>query len=556
MGTVKALADRYHSGWLAAHPFDASYVGVPGYDEAVPDASPAGEDLRRSEVEVVLAEADSIDATMLNDADAVTLGCLRSNAEAELFELAAREGDHLVTTMPFKGPAFFLGVAARASLPDARAAADYLSRLAAAGPWIDQQVENLRAGAAKGRLPVSPLVENTIRWAEPYITSDVPEPLTAPNPPDSWDGASAWLERRDALARDVVRPALVRWVAQLQQLLPRARPADRPGLVYLPGGDADYQAAIQVNTTLPLTADELHQDGLDEVERLEARAVQLGSMIGLRDLEAVHRAAVAASGGQDPTVAIDAARRAVRRAEEVISAVISPPYPPPCEVTPMPAVVAAAGAPPHYSPPRMDGTQPGTYWFNTEQPTAGAGWDLEVTAFHEAVPGHHLQVARLQAIRDLPAMQRDREVNVFSEGWGLYTEQLADEIDLYSSAEALLGATTMALMRAARLVIDTGLHAHGWSRNRAMEYFAEHVPLPPEFRASEVDRYISWPGQALSYQTGKQQILRIRAETSSRVGASFSLPTFHSQVLDSGFLPIPVLEAKLARWRPTSAPPT
>ncbi len=239
MGTVRVLADRYHSGWLAAHPFDASYMGVPGYDEAVPDASPAGEDLRRSEVEVVLAEADSIDTTMLNDADAVTLGCIRSNAEAELFELAAREGDHLVTTMPFKGPAFFLGVAARATLPDARAAADYLSRLAAAGPWIDQQVENLRAGVAKGRLPVSPLVENTIRWAEPYITSDVPEPLAAPNPPDGWDGASAWLERRDALARGVVRPALVRWVALLQQLLPRARPADRPGLVYLPGGDAD-----------------------------------------------------------------------------------------------------------------------------------------------------------------------------------------------------------------------------------------------------------------------------------------------------------------------------
>jgi uncharacterized protein (DUF885 family) len=556
MATVKALADRYHSGWLAAHPFDASFMGVPGYDEAVPDASPAGEESRRSEVEVVLAEADGMGSTMLNDADAVTLGCIRSNAEAELFELAAREGDHLVTTMAFKGPAFFLGVAARTSLPDAQAATDYLSRLEAAGPWIDQQVENLRAGAAKGRLPVAPLVENTIRWAEPYITSDVPEPLTAPNPPISWDGAPAWLERRDALARDVVRPALVRWVALLRELLVRARPADRPGLVYLPGGDADYQGAIQVNTTLPLTADQLHQDGLDEVERLEARAVQLGSMIGLRDLEAVHRAAIAASAGQDPTVAIDAARRAVRRAEETISAVISPPYPPPCAVTPMPSVLAAAGAPPHYSPPRMDGAQPGTYWFNTQQPTAGAGWDLEVTAFHEAVPGHHLQVARLQAIRDLPAMQRDREVNVFSEGWGLYTEQLAEEIALYSSAEALLGATTMALMRAARLVIDTGLHAHGWSRDRAMEYFAAHVPLPPEFRASEVDRYISWPGQALSYQTGKQQILRIRAETRSRVGASFSIPTFHGQLLDSGFLPIPVLEAKLARWRPTSAPPT
>jgi uncharacterized protein (DUF885 family) len=144
-------------------------------------------------------------------------------------------------------------------------------------------------------------------------------------------------------------------------------------------------------------------------------------------------------------------------------------------------------------------------------------------------------------------MQRDREVNVFSEGWGLYAEQLAEEIGLYSSTEALIGATIGALLRAARLVIDTGLHARGWSRDRAMEYFAEHVPLPARFRASEVDRYISWPGQALSYQTGKQQILRIRANTKSRLGASFSLPDFHTQLLDSGCLPIPVLEAKLAR---------
>jgi uncharacterized protein (DUF885 family) len=547
MGTVKALADRYHTGWLVAHPFDASYMGVPGYDDAVPDASSAGEALRRSEVQAVMAETSRIEPATLDSADAVTLGCVRSNAEAELLELAARESEYLVTTMPFKGPALFLSIVGRTTLPDARAAADYLRRLAASGPWIDQQVENLRAGAAKGRLPVSPLVEDTIRWAQLHTSSEVPQPLAAPKPPDGWDGAPDWRERRDALASDVVRPALLRWVEVLQELLPRARPADRPGLVYLPGGDADYQAAILINTTLALTADELHQDGLDEVERLEARAVQLGSTIGLKDLEAVHRAVLTASESRDASAAIVAAQQAVRRAEDMVSAVLFPPYPPPCAVTAMPSVVASSGASPHYSPPSADGTRPGRYWFNTEQPTAGAGWDLEVTAFHEAVPGHHLQFARLQSIPDLPAMQRDREVNVFSEGWGLYAEQLAEEIGLYSSTEALIGATVMALMRAARLVIDTGLHARGWSRDRAMDYFAAHVPLPARFRSAEVDRYISWPGQALSYQTGKEQILRIRANTKSRLGASFSLSAFHTQLLESGCLPIPVLEAKFAR---------
>jgi uncharacterized protein (DUF885 family) len=231
------------------------------------------------------------------------------------------------------------------------------------------------------------------------------------------------------------------------------------------------------------------------------------------------------------------------------------PLPPPCEVTPMPAVIAASGMAPHYTPPRLDGARPGTYWFNTHRPTAGAGWDLEGVAFHEAVPGHHLQLSRMQLLDDLPAMQRQRSLTVFSEGWGLYAEQLAEEMGLYSDVRALLGSLTTALMRAARLVVDTGLHAFGWSRDQALEFFVDHVPMPREFLVSEVDRYIVMPGQALAYQTGKIEILRMRDETRARLGDAFSLPKFHAAVLDSGSLPMPVLEAHLGRWaQATTAP--
>jgi uncharacterized protein (DUF885 family) len=214
----------------------------------------------------------------------------------------------------------------------------------------------------------------------------------------------------------------------------------------------------------------------------------------------------------------------------------------------MPQVVASSGMAPHYSPPRLDGSRPGTFWFNTECPTAGTGWDLEVVAFHEAVPGHHLQLSRIQLLTDLPALQRQRSVTVFSEGWGLYAEQLAGEIGLYSGTEGTLGALAASLMRAARLVIDTGLHDLGWSRQKAVDFYVAHVPMPVEFLANEVDRYIIWPGQALAYLTGKLEILRLRDEARRALGGGFALPDFHGAVLDSGSLPMPVLEEKIRFW--------
>ena len=214
----------------------------------------------------------------------------------------------------------------------------------------------------------------------------------------------------------------------------------------------------------------------------------------------------------------------------------------------MPEVVAVSGAAPHYTPPRLDGGRPGTFWFNTRRPTAGTGWDTEVVAFHEAVPGHHLQLSRLQLLTSLPDLQRQRSIAVFSEGWGLYAEQLAEEAGLYADERGLLGSFSTSLMRAARLVVDTGIHAFGWSRERALGFLVEHVPMPREFLAAETDRYVVMPGQALAYLTGKLEILRIRDEARKRLGPAFSLPAFHGAVLDHGSLPMPTLARSIAGW--------
>jgi uncharacterized protein (DUF885 family) len=439
-------------------------------------------------------------------------------------------------------------VAARTVLVDPEAAGAYLERLRRSGGWIDQLSERLRAGAAKGRFPVAPLVQEAITWAQAVLAEPVPAALAAPQPPAGWDGEAAWRAERDAIVADVVTPALRRWVAGITELAPRARPAEQAGLVHLPGGEADYARAVRTHTTLPLTATQLHQTGLDEIDRLEARAVELGAELGLADLAAVFDALRASAGSVPPEESIEAALAAVRRAEAAAADVFPQPLPPPCAVTAMPTVVGASGMAPHYSPPRLDGTRPGTYWFNVDRPTAGTGWDLEGVAFHEAVPGHHLQLSRIQQLTDLPAFQRQRSITVFSEGWGLYAEQLAEEMGLYSGIEGELGAVTTSLMRAARLVVDTGLHALGWSRQQALDFFTAHVPLPAGFLATEIDRYIIMPGQALAYLTGKLEILRLRDEARTALGEGFSLPEFHAAVLDQGSLPMPVLQASIDAW--------
>jgi len=544
----RELADRFHEEWLAENPFSATMYGIPGHDADVPDDSPEGEAAWRSRLVEVFSEAQAVDTATLSEPDRVTLACLIEAAERDIVGMDLAAPDHTVTSMPFAGPAVLFAVLARTVLLTSEAAGDYVTRLQRSGAWLDQLTDRLRDGASRGRLPVAPLVAQAITWADEILGKDVPAAVIAPQPPAGWPGESSWREERDAAARDVIKPALARWVALLRELLPQARPAEQPGLIYLAGGDADYAGAIRLHTTLPLTPEQLHKTGLDHIAALEERALELGAEIGLRDLASVLDAIRASAGNASPEESMAAARDAVRRAEARAGEVFPAPLPPPCEVSPMPDVVAASGMAPHYSPPRLDGGRPGTYWFNTAKPTAGTGWDLEGVAFHEAVPGHHLQLSRLQLLTDLPALQRQRSLTVFSEGWGLYAEQLAEEIGLYSNTESLLGAVTASLMRAARLVVDTGLHHFGWSREQAVQFFVDHVPLPRGFCESEVDRYIIMPGQALAYLTGKLELLRLRDAAQRQLNGNFSLPAFHSAVLDSGSLPLPVLRDHIDAW--------
>jgi uncharacterized protein (DUF885 family) len=549
MNPARDLAGRFHERWLHVNPFAASMYGISGYDDLMPDDSEAGHQAWRAEAMRFGAEAAALTETAgLTQADKITLDCVTQAVAVELSGVDMAAEEHTVTAMHYGGPAGFLAVAARTVLLDTEAAEAYLTRLRRSGAWLDQITRRLTDGAARSRLPVASLAGQAVTWAEGVLAHPEKSPVLSPEPPENFTRASDWEAERRTIANEVVHPALARWVETVKDLLPKARPDDKAGLTWLPGGDEDYAQAIRVCTTLPLTAAGLHQTGLDHVAALEKRAAELGARIGLRSLEDVFAALRGSAGQLTPEEAIDRATAAVRRAEERAGEVFPAPLPPPCEVTPMPDVVALGGAAPHYTPPRLDGGRAGTFWFNTKRPTAGTGWDIDAVAFHEAVPGHHLQLSRLQLLDHLPALQRQRSLPVFSEGWGLYAEQLAEETGLYADERALLGAISASLMRAVRLVVDTGLHALGWSRERAVEYAVAHVPMPAGFMASEIDRYLVMPGQALCYLTGKLEILRLRDEARSRLGGQFSLPGFHAAILDHGSLPMPTLDRSVRSW--------
>lgn len=542
---VPALADELMDTLLAADPFLATGLGLREYDALLPDPTAEAEAALDAALATIAARADELRPG--NEADGITAGVIRAVCDQRRKRLACRSEEFTVSAMPIGGAPALCAIAARTVLPDPPAAADYLSRLRAAPQWLDGTTERLREGRAKGRLPVGELVDQAISWADRTLATPLPPAFTGIAAPAGWAGAPAWRAAVDDVVREQITPAIARWRDLLLELRSQARPDAQPGLSAVPGGADDYARLVGVHTTLVVTPDELHRVGLDTMAQLTDEALGLGAELGLAGLDEIVVAARLAATGGDARAAITAAQAAIVRAESRAGELMPAPLPDPCAVEPMPQSVGESGMAPHYTRPRRDGSRPGTFWFNTLRATAGTGWDLEAVAFHEAVPGHHSQLARLQLLPDLPMLQQ-LSMTVHAEGWGLYAEKLAEEVGLYSGPRARLGLRCTTMLRAARLVVDTGLHAFGWSRERATRYMLEHVALPESFLVNEVDRYIAWPGQALAYLSGQREILRLRADARAALGARFDLPGFHAAVLDSGSVPMPVLAGIVARW--------
>jgi uncharacterized protein (DUF885 family) len=543
------LADQVLGRWFGAEPVDATLLGVPGHDDRLADLSAEAEQRLRSDLGGFAERGDALASSAMDSAGALTATIVAQHARIRIDMIDAGLVGYGISDRMGSPVAEVFMCLPMITLSGPEAARDMLTRLGALPTFIEQATQRHREGLAAGLPPVRLLVQGAIAQLDRYL-ADGPGALLAgqQGPPE----AQSFVVDRTRVLADAVWPALARYRDVLSaEFLPVGRPDDRAGLCWLPGGDERYAALTRAHTTTDWSPQRMHQTGLDLIAGLTEEFAEVGERVfGTRDL-----AAISARLRNDPALRwrdgeelLAAARAAIARAEAEAPRWFGRIPPQRCQVEPVPAATAPAAPAAYYMVPTLDGSRPGIYYANTYQAENRGRYTCEVTAFHEAVPGHHIQLTLAQGLTDLPLLRRLLNVNAYGEGWGLYCERLADEMGLYSDDIARLGMLTKDAMRAGRLVVDTGLHAKGWSRQQAIDYLTQNTPMPVPEIVSEVDRYIAAPGQALSYMVGRLEIQRIRAEAQRRLGDRFDIRAFHDRLLADGSLPMTVLDRVMTAW--------
>ncbi|MGK3203059.1 DUF885 domain-containing protein [Amycolatopsis sp. MEPSY49] len=547
MTAVTELAEEFVEALFAADPLTPALLGIRPAEPGLPDLSAEAEQAHRATLAEFAERARALDAEELSAEDRVTRDVLIATAEDRVAAIDSRMAEFTVTDIMVAPAASLLMVLPMTTVTAGEAAEAQLGRLAAVPEYLRQAARRHAEGIAAGRTPVAHLVEAAIAHLDRYLAAPEADPLRRQPAPDEEFG-----RRRDELLADVVRPAFAEYRAFLDtEVRPHGRPADRPGVKWLPGGEETYARLAKVHTTTDRTPEELHRTGLDVIDSLAAEYRELGQKVfGTDDLAEIFERLRTdpALRWNDAEELLETARTAVARATAEAPKWFGDVPSQPCRVEAVPEEAAPGAPPAYYLRPAADGSRPGIYFANTYEATERFRHSAESVAFHEAVPGHHFQLSIATGLTDLPLLRRIGTFTAYTEGWGLYSERLAEEMGLYSDDVARLGMLTADSMRAGRLVVDTGLHALGWSRQQAVDYLAENTPMARVEIEAEVDRYIAWPGQALAYMVGRLEIQRIRARAEERLGSRFDVRAFHDLVLAGGALPLSALASVVDEW--------
>jgi uncharacterized protein (DUF885 family) len=549
--TLDRLGDEYVQAHYGADPFTATIFGVTGFDAEVPDPGRAAAAHLHHRLAALATELAGVDPATLAPTDRVSHGMLARLLRDEQETLRAGL-DEVAVTATGTGPlAQVVSTVPAASVADAPAARAYLDRLRRVPDYIDGWRRRYADAKADGRYPTAVGVRQAIAQLDAYLATPVDrDPLVRPTPGAGVE-ADAWRARAAELVGSGIRPALARYRTTLaDDLLPVARPDERVGVCHVPGGDAGYAGLVRTHTTTELSADEIHRTGLDLVAQLRDEFAERGARaLGTGDVaELLERLREdLALRFSDPAQLMDAATGPLRRAEAALPDRFHRYDIAPCVVREMDPAEAENAVLGYYLPPAADGSRPGAHVVNTSRPWLRLRFEYEALAFHESVPGHHLQFAVAQSRTDLPGFRRFAYVTAHSEGWGLYAERLGDEMDLYTDELSRLGMVSFDAWRACRLVVDTGLHLHGWSRDRAIAYMRDNTALSATNIANEVDRYIADPGQALAYLIGRLRIVALRDRLRAERGSAFDIRAFHHNMLVHGSLPLDMLE-EVAGW--------
>lgn len=543
-GSVRQIADHYWDLLLEIEPFVGTEVGDERFDDLLPDPSEAGRE-RAAAIHAEAAQAAAgFDRGSLDSVERTTLEVMEAIATRGLAEIEARL-DRLTCVSHMGGPGELLALMGGLQPADTPARVDrFVGRLQATPNFLDSLVDVMRDGVQAGQTAPGVVVDRTIGQIERLLAIPAAEsPALSAFPAPGAPGR----ERAVEAIRDRVMPAYERYLAGLREYRPHA--TETIGLCDLPGGDGVYAAQILSWVTLGMPAREIHEIGVRELALIQEERRRIAWDLGYPDAAAAIGAHTA-SGRNSAASREDLVRIAteqVARGWEAAPAFFGRLPSENCLVRPVEEYREEDEAGAFYFGPTADGRRKGTYYINTANATEWPLHQLATTTYHEANPGHHFQVTLEQEFGDRPRLRRFGGIlagSAFIEGWGLYSERLADEMGLYENDYERLGMLDMQAHRACRLIVDTGIHALGWGRDRAVAKMAESGLPAPETEV-EVDRYIAIPGQALSYMIGMLEIRGARQAAERRDGAAFDLRDFHDRLLSLGSVPLPVLRKEL-----------
>jgi uncharacterized protein (DUF885 family) len=549
---LDALAERFWLTFSEYHPTVATTRGEHGFDDRLPVYDEMWLGRIASEFEEIGAGAGAIDPNRLALQDRITRDLLIHESEVWADEIADR---FMVAALdPYLGPHNrLLTDSQQNTVATAEQADALLTRYGQVGAYLESALSLIRENCAAGMTPPRASVDRILSQLDGYLASTADtDPFLQLSVPEGADQA-AWSELARRLVETAIKPAVAGYRKGLiEHVMPLARPADKPGLVWMANGEEIYRHMIHKYTQLERSPEEIHEVGLHwATEILPAEWAEVGQRaVGIDDMTRLFRHL-----HEDPSFRFDTeeemldhARATIARAWAAVDGWFGARPETPCQVVPVPASIAPAMPPAYYMQPPPDRSREGTYFLNTYKPEERDRFQFEATHFHEAIPGHHFDRSLASELDGIPMFRRFSQVYAHTEGWGLYAERLADEMGLYSSDIDRLGMLTADAWRSGRLVVDTGLHALGWSRQQAIDWLLEWTPIGRLTIEQEVDRYIGMPGQALSYKIGQLEIMRLRAESERRLGSDFDIKGFHSTMLVSGAMTLPLLADVVNGW--------
>ncbi|WP_239461995.1 DUF885 domain-containing protein [Occallatibacter savannae] len=553
---AKALHAIFHDYWeqtLKRNPEFASTLGDKRYNDQLSDYSvKAINDWLAVEQEMLLKLA-AIDPAGLPDQDQVSRDLLihdlteeQEGAEFKAWEMPVNQMGGIYAEYP--------QLVAQLSFTTAKDYDDWIARLRALPHAFDQVTANMSLGIDDKRVPPKFLLEKTLDQVKQLANQNAEDsPLALPLKkfPDSISAAEQTRIKTEMLAAisKQVLPAYQRFARFLEvSYIPAGRA--EPGISSLPDGAAYYKFRIKESTTTNLTADQIHQIGLDEVKRDEAEMLAIAQKLGFQDLKSF-RASLKTNPKLKATSRdqlLETYRGYLGPMQAKLPELFGHLPKSPFEVVPVPDYLEKTSAPAYYQAGTPDGSRPGRLFIDTYNPTDRDLYQVEAIAYHEGLPGHHLQISISRELQGVPDFRKFGGYSAFAEGWGLYSERLGKDIGLYKDPYSDYGRLQADIWRAIRLVVDTGVHSQHWTRQQMVDFFHNHSTIDETSMQAEVDRYIAWPGQALAYKIGQLEILKLRDQAKKELGAKFDIRAFHDQVIDSGALPLDVLDERVTHW--------